>query len=72
MDADWLFAEVLYNILTHVSWYADDIHEVHLVATLRVLYAAYACLVTVYECKDVELLVLSILLAYLLELKAAE
>ncbi len=65
MDADRLLAQVLNDIFTHVSRNADDVHEIHLVATFRVLYAADASLVTISKCEDVELLVLCILLTYL-------
>ena len=72
MNAYRLFAEVLYDILAHIGRNADDFHEIHVEVALRVLYAAYAHLVTVNEGEDVELLILCVLLAYLFELKAAE
>ena len=72
MDADRLLAEVLDNVFPHICRYADDIHEIHVVVALRMLYTANACSVTVYKCQYMELLVLSVLLAYLLELKTTE
>ena len=72
MDADRLLAEVLYNIFSHICRYADDVHEFHIIVTFRMFHAAYACSVAVYESKDMELLVLCVLLAHLLELEAAE
>ena len=72
VNAYRLFAEVLYDIFAHICRNADDFHEVHVEVTLRMFNAADTHLVSVDECKYMELLVLCILLADLFELKATE
>ena len=72
VDADRLLSEILNHVLTHVSRNAGNLHEIEIEVALRVLYTADTHLVTVNEGEDMELLVLSVLLAYLLAVEAAE
>ena len=72
MDAYWLVSKIFHYIFTHIGRNTDDFHEIHVEITLWMLYAADTYLVTVNEGKNVELLVLCILLTSLFELKATE
>ena len=72
VDTYRLFAEVLYDIFAHICRNADDFHEVHVEVALRMLYTADTYLVTINEGEYMELLVLGVLLADLLELETAE
>ena len=71
VDTYRLLAEVLHNVFTHVCRNAGNLHEIEIEVAFRVLYAADTYLVSVNEGEDVELLVLSVLLADLLKLETA-
>lgn len=64
--------KIHYLILAHISRDTDNIHELHLEATLRMLFAPDQYIITVHKCEDVELLALCILLTLLIELQAAQ